>query len=69
MMIEIIGYWFCVLAAFFALSGLTAFVAYLNVLSTRYFLDMCGGWAVFIRYKKWLRSNKYLKGSTDKANT
>ncbi|BAQ84255.1 hypothetical protein [uncultured Mediterranean phage uvMED] len=56
--IEVIGYWFCVVVAFLALAGLTALVALLNVLASKYFLDMLGGWKVFLEFRAWLVKNK-----------
>ncbi len=63
-MIEVIGYWFCVLLAFAALAGITGLVAYLNIRASRYFVDMLGGWNTFLRYRKWYLANE-LKLKTD----
>lgn len=57
-MIEIIGYWFAIICAFGVLSGLTALVAYINIIASKYFLDMLGGWKVFNEFRKWHKENK-----------
>lgn len=57
-MIEIIGYWFAILAAFSALALLTYLVALINILASKYFMGMLGGWKTFNEFRKWAAKNK-----------
>ena len=59
-MIEIIGYWFAVVSAFLVLAALTWLVAVVNIIASKYFLEMLGGWDSFNEFRKW--KNKIDKG-------
>ena len=59
-MIEIIGYWFSVVSAFLVLAALTWLVAVVNIIASKYFLEMLGGWDSFNEFRKW--KNKIDKG-------
>jgi hypothetical protein len=57
-MIEIIGYWFAIICAMTVLAGLTYLVALLNILASKYFLEMLGGWDAFNEFRKWKNKSK-----------
>jgi len=52
-MFESIGYWFAVISAFLVLAGLIWLVAVLNILASKYFLSMLGGWKNFNEFREW----------------